>query len=75
MVAWVAGPRSVSDGDFHHVEVGLGHAAIRAGPVGRDVSPACAGGYALIGQALFLVVDEAADDALPGFEFVVLFTW
>lgn len=49
-----------------HLEVALGHTAIRAGPRFGDVLPAGAGRDALVGQSLSLVIDEAADDTHPG---------
>src|SRR5260370_20883626 len=50
-----------------HVEVALGGAAHRTDPVVRNVGPSCARREALIGVALFLVIDVAAGPALPGF--------
>src|SRR5690606_23332628 len=50
----------------HHLEIVLGHAAIRAGPGIRDVLPARARGDAFFGNAGGLVVDESADHAHPG---------
>lgn len=52
--------------DFLHIEIILGHAAIRAGPGIGHVFPAGAGGDAVFGQTGRLVIDEAADDAHPG---------
>src|SRR5258708_26741298 len=51
--------------DFHHLEIFLARAALRAGPVHRHVFPARAGLDAFVGQAGCLVVDEAADEAHP----------
>jgi hypothetical protein len=50
--------------DFHHVEIGLGNAAVRAFPVVRDIAPAGAGRYAIFRHADILVIDETANDAL-----------
>src|SRR6202008_3456541 len=52
--------------DFHHLEIVLGDAAVRAGPGVRDVFPARTRGNAFFRQALGLVVDESAYDAHPG---------
>ena len=52
--------------DHHHLEVVLGHAAIRAGPGVGNVFPARARGDAFFRQPERLVVDEAADHAHPG---------
>src|SRR5699024_1017796 len=46
-------------------EVFLRRAAVRAGPVIRQILPFGAGWNVFLGQAFFLVVLEAADDALP----------
>src|SRR5580658_5678413 len=58
--------RSFIRSELHHVELRLGHLAVRAFPVVRDVGPAGAGRDALFGQALGFVVDEAAGAALVG---------
>src|SRR3546814_8001144 len=50
----------------HHLEIVLGHAAVRARPGVRDVFPARARGDALFGQPGRFVVDEATHDAHPG---------
>src|ERR1700733_3589906 len=47
-------------GDFHHLEVRLRGAAVRAAPVLRDVGPAGAGRDAVFRPPLGLVVLEAA---------------
>jgi hypothetical protein len=52
--------------DRRHLEIGLGHAAIGAGPGVGDVFPAGAWGDALVRQSFGLVVDIAANDAHPG---------
>src|SRR5262249_32597208 len=51
--------------DFHHLEVFLAGAAFRAGPVRRHILPARARRDIVVGGALRLVVDPAADQAHP----------
>src|SRR6185437_5061590 len=52
--------------DLHHVELRLLEPAGRAREIVRDVFPARAGRYAVVGQAVGFVVDEAAIQAFPG---------
>src|SRR5688500_12237450 len=59
-------PGTPDGSERHHLEIILGHPAIRTGPGVRDVFPARAGGDAFLGKSCGLVVDEAADDAHPG---------
>src|ERR1041384_205561 len=58
-------PRNFTASDLDHLEIFLAGAAFGAGPVHRHVLPARAGGDALVGNALFLVVDIATDEAHP----------
>lgn len=51
--------------EFNHLEIVLGGAAIRASPRLRHIFPARPCGYSLIGNALGLVVDVAANNAHP----------
>src|SRR5690606_39826273 len=48
---------------LHHLEVLLAGTAFGTGPVHRDVFPARAGRNSRIGQAVFLVVEPAANQA------------
>jgi hypothetical protein len=57
--------RKVSD--FNRFEVGLGDAAVRAGPTLGHVSPAGAWRDAVFGATGGLVIDEAANDAKISF--------
>ena len=73
---WVSACAQALESDFDPLEVGLGDAAVRTFPVGRNVRPPGAGREAIVGQADRFVVDEAADGAEVGFQrfpvFVVL---
>src|SRR4051812_2189690 len=50
---------------FHHLEIFLARPAFGTAPARRDVLPARAGGDAILGPALRLVVDVAAGEATP----------
>src|SRR6185437_2729906 len=56
--------------NLHHLEVGLGRAAVRAAPVVGNVVPPGARGDAVLGPALGLVVLESALHADEQFEWV-----
>src|SRR5712692_2068522 len=54
-----------------HLEILFSGAALGASPIHRDLFPARSGRYSLLGQARSFVVDETADQAHPGFEFLL----
>lgn len=47
--------------DFDHFKIILPGAAVRTGPVDGYVYPPCSGSESFLGQAFFLVVNEAAE--------------
>jgi len=60
-----AGAGFLLRGFQHHLEVGFGDAALRAGPVSRDVFPARAGLDAVFRIACGFVINVTADYAFP----------